>query len=309
MSTTLDFDSFYNDTLLPSMDSLKEECRQSDSWGITALVSLLLAVGVLILLGTGSIHTDSLLPLIFFPVVLLIVSLYFYTKSKDNFTEDYKKLVIKKMVEYVDPSFTYNSGGTVSAQEYVNSSLVRYRYAYSTGEDYIEGVYNNVSFHCSDITTETDQDKKIFNGLFLVAKINEAYACGTYIWTKGFEQLPASLMDEYYRLLPMPEVYDVTIDDADFKKYFRVCSTYSAEATGILDSSRRNGMMNLIEYMNRPIGISFVMGYCYVAVPFEEDILDAGDYYPDEKEVLKAHFAILTLIPKILEELKLFDLQ
>lgn len=61
--------------------------------------------------------------------------------------------------------------------------------------------------------------------------------------------------------------------------------------------------------MNRPVGISFVMGYCYIAIPFDEDMFDAGNYYADDKDILKRHFATIALIPAIINDLRLFDLQ
>lgn len=51
------------------------------------------------------------------------------------------------------------------------------------------------------------------------------------------------------------------------------------------------------------------MGYCYIAIPFDEDLFDAGDYYADDKDVLRRHFATIALIPAIINDLRLFDLQ
>lgn len=309
MEPSLDFENFYSNVLLPSMEGLKKQDNASESWGYKAIAAIIIAIIIGILIHIDILPTSLIGFVAVATIIFVMIAVFMYTEEKDRFTDNYKKLVIQKMVEHINPSFVYKPNKSVTAQEYVNSSLVRARYASFTGEDYIEGVYNGVSFHCSEVTTLTDREKNIFNGLFMVVKINDVYQCGTYAWTKGFEQLPASMMDQYYRLIPMAEVYDVNTGDAAFHHYYRVCTTYSGEALSILNNAVRAGMVKLIEYMNRPVGVSFVMGYCYIAIPFDEDMFDAGNYYADDKDILKRHFATIALIPAIINDLRLFDLQ
>lgn len=298
------FDAFY-EQLLPSLDGLKKECREADSWGIAALLAAVFGFGAFLSYYGEIISGDVTVMLLFLFAIIFVLSIYFYAKTNDSFTGDYKTQVIQQIIDYTYPGFVYTPDTYISEQEYVYSSASRYRHSYFSGEDYITGEYNGVDFRCSEISAQDDRRYTIFSGLFFVAPINPQYSACTYLWIQGFEQLAVSVMDEHYRLLTMPDVTDVGFNDKDFDYYFRTCSTDPLEATAILTTSMRVNLVKFVKEINRPVHISFVMGNCYIAIPFAEDLLEVGAYAVTEKSTIQKHYDIISLIPLMIDILQL----
>lgn len=302
-----DYDVFFEKKLTPLLKRLKSECRIADSWGIAIIVAILLLFGSIIAVQADYVKDNGGL-LITFCIIFLIVSVYQYTEHNDDFTDDFKTSLIKEIISHVNPGMIYKPDTSISQGEYVTSSLLRYRYNNFDGSDYIEGKYKDVSFHCSQVLTQSDDDI-IFKGLFFVAGINSRFSACTYMWDKEAVQLATSIADEAYRLLPMPYVADVPVTDTPFSKYFRVCSTDTYEATKILTTISPNKIIELTQLIQRPMNISFVLGNCYVAIPFTVDIFGPDVYVPGDKEETKKYFNSVNLIFQIIDYLELSKLQ
>lgn len=310
-----DYDNFFDTKLMPLLEQLKSESQTANAWGISIIIS-----GIAGFASFFAVQADHLKysggTLITFFIILLIISVYQYARYTDRFTDDFKSTLIKEIICHVQPDVLYKPDNSISQTEYVTSSLIRYRYAYFEGSDYIEGNFNNVSFHCSQVHTQTDdggarsiEQPTIFKGLFLVAKINSRFSGCSYAWDYNAIQLGASIMDEAYRLLPMPDVMNVHLNDLQFDKRFQVCSTDPYEATEILQTISTSKILSLLEQIQRPFNFSFVLGNCYVAIPFEDDIFGPTVNVPGDKEETKLYFNSVNLIFKIIEQLELDKLQ
>jgi len=311
MDEIKDFDSLYTDTLLPLANKLKSEAKQTFAWKVIGIICPIL---IFILFFSLDIINKSFAGYsILFLVVLFIFCIYKYSDKKDSFTDDYKATVIKQIITYINPKFTYLPDKSISKNDYIASSLIRYIFTYFNGGDFIEGTYKNVYFHFSAIRTLADRAADaeddaftIFKGFFIITNVN-CSGC-TYIWRRNAAQLPSSVIDEYARLLPMPSVDDVSFDDAEFNKYFRVCSNYAAEAIAILTPERRNDMIKLGKYLDKPISFSFVRGNCYTAIPTIENVLRPYAFDPSDKNEIKNDFDTINLIPTVIDYLKLNEL-
>ena len=121
-------------------------------------------------------------------------------------------------------------------------------------------------------------------------------------------QLPGKLIYLYNHLLPVPPVGDVSFDDDEFNKYFRVCSNYAAEAIAILTPERRSDMLRLTKYLDKPISFSFVRGNCYTAIPTIENVLRPYAFDPADKNEIKDDFDTINLIPTVIDYLKLYKI-
>jgi hypothetical protein len=109
--------------------------------------------------------------------------------------------------------------------------------------------------------------------------------------------------------MPMPAVRDINFGDPYFHENFRVCSTNPAQAVSILTAQMRENIIELTISYNRAIGISFVKGWCYVAVPYRNDLLEPGLYEPGEMEEIKKFFETVKQIPIVISRLQLDTLQ
>lgn len=300
----ISFDSFFESTLSPILKKSKMQCRLADAWGIGIIVS-----AIMIFVG-GMLLDSGFVSLFFF--VFVFISIYQYTQYNDRFEADFKNDFIKAIIDEVSPGTSYQPYASITPSEYVSSSLYRYRYDYFDGTDLVEGVYDTVSFRSGYLHTECDFGRRrqdIFRGLFFNGQISEQYTAGTYLWPRGAEQLAESIIDEAYRLLPMPYVDDVAISDPYFERFFRICSTNVYEASMILDNLSITKIAGLIERLNRPVSISFVAGRCYVAIAFDRDLFGPGDMIPGDKTETKKYVDAVNLIFEIIEVLGLKNFQ
>ncbi|MEO6453369.1 MAG: DUF3137 domain-containing protein [Ginsengibacter sp.] len=299
-----DFESLYALKLAPLMTSLKQEGDSTDKWGIIALLSFVAAIVIgFFALEFHYSHVGFLFSIL---ISVAIVATYKYSKKNDKYIDDYKASVIKEIIAHLYPDIIYKPDESISQHEYKTSSLFRAYYDYFDGDDYIEGVVNNVSFHCSQLHTQFENMKTIFKGLFFVVKINSAFTGGTYVWARGEEQLPATMMDEY-RLMPIPRIRDLYIDK-DFAKYYRVCTTYESQALTILTPAMRQRMIMLTHESGRLMAFSFVAGNCYFAIPAGNDLLEPPDTEPGDKEEVKKYYYTIQLIIGIINQLHLEEL-
>jgi len=312
MEAVKDFDTFYSIKIAPLLDQLSAEKKQSSSFTVRVVICILLTIASFItnlkgLLGpAGTIITVALFAI----TVYMIVKA---TRSSDKFIDDFKRSVIAEVIHYLQPDLVYKPDEVVPEREYRQSGLYRRRYDYYYGDDYIEGVYKGIQFHCSEIQTtylggRRNTEITIFKGLFFTAKINAGYKGGTYVWIKDEEQFGDSIADERYHLLNFPEVFDMKMHDDIFDKYFFVCSTNPLEARKILDADMMRRLLEFRKQIKRKVVISFVMGRCYVAIPIEEDLLEPSDTL-DDKEAVKKYFFTVLLILSIINQLPMDKLQ
>jgi hypothetical protein len=307
------FENFYAEKIKPSLPQLREECRQMDVWHIVGIASAIF--GFLSFLGyQAEVLTGVWASWLFiFFAAGVVFSVYKYTQRNDRFTVDFKKAIIKTIIDDVSPGLVYKPDETVTSREYKTSGLYRYRYDYFDGDDYMEGVIKNVSFHCSELHVQSDyalnQQMTVFKGLFFVVKINERFTGGTYVWPRHRAQLATSRMDEGYRLLPMPRVTNVYSGDAAFDEQFRVCSTWSGQAMEILNPEIRNNILNIGRSMKIALSFSFVAGRCFIGVPLTDNLLEPTDFDPGDKEEIRKYFITIQLIVNIIGQSGLLILQ
>ena len=307
--------SFYSEKIAPSLPQLREECKQADVWRFLGVAAALAGFGSFIGYYTGSFSGTLAAWLFVLFAILVVVSVYKYTQRNDRFTSDFKAAIIKKIIDHVYPGLVYKPDECITTQEYKTSSLYRYRFDYFDGDDYIEGVIGNVPFHCSELHTECDfagnRQITIFKGMFFVATINSRFSGGTYVWPRNTPQLQlaTSIMDEDYRLLPMPRVVDVHFNDPGFTEYFRVCSTWPSQANEILTAEMRSNLLNIGKAAKLPVSFSFAAGKCFIGVPFAEDLLEPTDYDPGDKEEIRKYFTSIGFITDTIKQLGLSALQ
>jgi hypothetical protein len=307
------FEKFYTEKIEPSLPQLRAECRQADTWGMVGIIAAISGIAVFITYLAGALSGNQAWWLWFFCAVMLVLSVYKYTQRNDRFTADFKAVVIKKIIDEVCPGLVYKPGETITTREYKTSSLYRYRYDYFDGDDLIEGVINNISFRCAELHTQSDyagnKQVTVFKGLFFVAKINSRFTGGTYVWPRNSAQLPTSMMDSAYRLLPMPRIVDIRFHDAEFDQQFRVCSTWPSQAHEILTPENRSRLLHISKTMNIPMSVSFAAGKCFIGIPIAADLLEPTEYDPGDKEEIRKYFITIQMITNIISQSGLSALQ
>jgi len=304
MDKAKDFEDFYTNRLQPFISELKLKSDEAAKWRMAAIAFTILAIFCFILQQSS---------LAVFFIILIIISIYYYFKKNEAFIDNYKATIINEIINFINPGLVYKPNNYISSKEYKASGHYRYIYGIYDGDDYIEGSYKNIKFHSSEIETlferrnvpmQYEKGRTIFKGLFFVATINK-FQGGTYIWTKGEEQLPTSIMDEHYRFFQLPRIYKIQVADAEFSKYFSVYSTYPTEAEILLDQEMIQRMVSFKKQIGKEVRYSVVAGKFYVSIPIEEELLEPAINTLDDREKIKKYFYTVLLMLSIINQLRL----
>ncbi len=306
MDEIKNFEDFYKLKIQPSLDELDNDESAASNWkrftwftGAGTFASFLMYYTRLLPIG----HILAIAMLI-----MCIIGVYFSAKYSDRYIDDFKEKIIGPIITYIYPSAVYKPMGFISKKEYKASGLYRRRFTHFDGDDYWESVYNGLSFHCSEVKSWIEDAagvNYIFKGLFFCARINNSFTGGTYLWTKGNSQLPASMADERYRLFPLPHVQRVNTGHASFDKHYSVYTSNTDEASLILSYHMMDHILLIKEKLERDIVFSFVAGKCYIAVPFEENLLEPPKKGLRDKEEIKNYFLTILLVFNIINRLEL----
>lgn len=306
MERVEDFESFYSIKIQPYLDELDIDESAASNWkkftiftGVGAFGSFFLYY--LKLLPIGHILAAAM-------IIMCIVGVYFYTRYADRYIDDFKEKVIGQIITYIYPSAVYKPMGFISKKEYKASGLYRRKFTHFDGDDYWESVYNGVAFHCSEIKSwyeDAGGVHQIFKGLFFIAKLNRAFTGGTYIWVKGKVQLPVSIAEEHYRMFPLPHVQKMKVNHENFSRHYSVYTTNIYEASAILSYEMMDHMQLIREKLRKDIVFSFVAGRCYIAVPFDENLLEPSKKGVRDKEAIKDYFYSILLVFNIIKTLEL----
>jgi hypothetical protein len=306
-----DFETFYSLKLQALLKDLKKQGKTAGSWGVIAIVTGVFAILFFIGNISGYLQTPGIIAGAF--TLLCVVSIYLYTTKKDWYVDNYKEKVIREIISYLHPGIFYTPSKFISSKDYKASGLFRHRYDYYDGDDYLQGVYKNVSFHCSELHTQYDRtvgpmanyETTIFKGLFFVADLNVNFWGNTYIWKRGEEQTGVSIAEKHYRYMPLPQVHKLKSDNTDFDKNFSIYSTNPNEAKAILNMEMTDRIVKFKTQIKRDMVFSFVGGKFYAAISFDEDLLEPSVTNADDKEQIKQFFFTVLLILSIINQLHL----
>ena len=307
METVNDFDTFYSLKLLPYLEKLKQQRSGMHNWKMLGILS---AVGVFLFFVSFQTQmlSDSLV-IVFFFFIVLVISIYFYSRRSDQYLDNFKEKVIGQIITALNPTAVYKPMGFVSQKEYKASGLFRRKYTQFDGDDYWEGVYKNVPFHCSEIETKYEDSlgavQPIFKGLFFSARLRGSFKGGTYVWNRGEEQLPVSVTDKQHRIVQLPDLRRFDMGNSAFHQQFSVYGLDAGEAAYIIDQPMMQHMLRLKAKLQRKIVFSFVAGRCYVAVPIDENLLEPNPVDITDKETIKTYFFTILLVFSIINELEL----
>jgi hypothetical protein len=307
MEEIKDFETFYTIKIAPNLAEFKQAENVMKQWKYAAIISAVVFIPAVFASVTG---TSGLSSIWILSGAVLAVSTFNFYKKGNSFVDDYKEKVIKTIIEYLNPGLEYKPELIIPEKEYRQSGLYRRNYDYYNGDDLIKGIYDGVSFHCSELHTQYDSGAPynrittIFKGLFFAASVNAGYNCGTYVWLKNNEQLGVSIADEAYRLIAFPDTRHIYTGNSLFDSVYSVYTTNSSQAVSILNAELINNLLNFRNQVKRNIVFSVVMGKCYVAIPVQEDLFEVPEDLEDKEEIKKCFFAVL-LVLSIIKQLNL----
>lgn len=202
-------------------------------FGILFLISvpLFLLLGGFLLekIGNGS-------GVVFSGIICFCISfsgLYYYVKSSSTYKENFKKNVIKNLLEYINPYLKYNPEGDQSiAVDYKNANFNNEEFSNIIIDDYISGKDNNdVKVEMANILVRNNKNEDIYEGIFSVTKIN-AFLKDEVKITKN-------------KFIINKDINNVLMDSQEFEKYFDVSSNSEILAMQVLT---HDIMMDLVDF-------------------------------------------------------------
>lgn len=301
----LDFDSFYSEKLLPLLEKLEPASNDASKWKVVGIAALFISIACFII-------SQSVLAILF--ILLLIVSIFKFFRMKEVFVYNYKEAIIKEILDCVNPGAVYNPSQMVSQKDYEFSGLYPRHFEEYSGEDWINGIYKEVTYFCSEVETvrfggrHNGSRIRIFKGLFFIAPINYKYGA-TYVWPANEVQLPVTIADYHFeRYLPLPDIAPIDMNNAEFENYYAVYSSDSLAARTIINVEMMNRMIHFRNQIDRDVRFSFVNGYCFVSIAMKENLFEPSISDPFDKEKIKEYFFSILLILSIINQLDLKSL-
>ena len=299
-----DFETFYQLKVAPYIEDLKLQGSETSGWGIGGIFCMVLAAISFILGETG---------IAFFFVGGIVLSIYKYSKNKERFVVNYKETIITEIIKYLNPEMVYTPKKFMSSMDYDRSGLYRRAYDSFNGDDYIQGVYKNVRFYCSELETgfqvsvQDPHNVRIFKGLFFAVPLKFRFTSATYIWPKEEEQFENPLDAEPHQLLPLlsPSLYQLNAGIPRFDNNFSIFSTNANDAASLVDPDLMERLVSFKKQIERDVRLSFVNSILYVSINMEEEMFEPSSSNPGDKEKIKDYFFNVLLILSIVNQLNL----
>ena len=235
-----------------------------------------------------------------------------FLKRKKELKDKYKQEIIKEMVNFIDPSLTYNSTSFISQHEFSNSKIFirnidRYR-----GDDLVVGNLGKTEVQFSELNAQyetTDKDGRsryvsIFNGIFFIADFHKDFVGETIVLPDRAEKLFGKLGTIFQKMnISRPDL--VKLENPDFEKAFVVYGTDQVEARYILTPALMERIMDFQKKSGK-IYLSFLHSKVYIAISlsknlFEPPLLRSMLNY----KLVEDYFKYLMLIVNIVEDLDL----
>ena len=299
-----DFETFYKLKVAPFIEDLKLQGSETSGWNIGGIFCMILAAISFIMGETG---------IAFFFVGCIIFAIYKHTRHKERFVINYKETIIAGIIKYLNPDMIYTPQKFMSSMDYDKSGLYRRTYDFFNGDDYMQGVYKNVRFYCSELETTYQRGTRasgtvrIFKGLFFAVPLKTRFSSATYIWPVDDAQFGDTLAAEPYQLLPLQSatLYQMNAGIPGFDANFSIFSTNANDAASLVDPELMECLLSFKKQIERDIRVSFVNSVLYISINMDEEMFQPSAANPGDKEKIKSYFFNVLLILSIINQLKL----
>ncbi|PCH93306.1 MAG: hypothetical protein COB85_07305 [Bacteroidetes bacterium] len=296
MSELEDFKKFYEEKLIPHLSDLEVE-RKKIYVGLIAFMILFFSIVFSSVYYLGGFHNFSLsdhsnkdflislLLLVFWAMVGVLVYKKLFETRLNDIRGKFKRSVIVKIVEYVDPSLAYNEDKLISQHEYDESKIFPVKAHRFRGEDYIVGSDGSTSYKFSELHSryimKDHRGRKlfitIFHGLFFIANLQKEFKGETIILPDTAHKLFGSFGDFVQKHNIFRDKV-IKVDNADFSKEFVVYGNNEEESASILTDSLMNRITDFKKKSGHNVHISFVGSKINVAISLTQDLFEPPIY-------------------------------
>lgn len=276
MKSAEELQQYYQQEIVPHLAALevlrKQQLRRVRFMWIAGFVSLLL----------GFITMIPMLILVFLLISLLLYFFIFgFKRSRSDFKSEYKKIVIGKLMQFINPDLAFTPNLFITQNKYDISKIFLSNPDIYSGEDLVVGKIEKTQVEFCELHTQDRQtDHKgrthyvtIFKGLFFIADFNKHFNGQTYVLSDFGERFLGffgKLMQNIN--VGRPDV--VRLENPEFEKIFVVYSSDEVEARYILSTSFMERLVAFRKKMNSSVQLSFVGSNIYMAIPMKQNLFE-----------------------------------
>lgn len=249
-------------------------------------------------------------------IIGLIVGFIIYTlvgSKTSAYKLDFKIKVIGAALKQLDDSLQINPQSGISQRDFVESCLFsdipdRYK-----TEDLVYGKIGKTQIHFAEVhaeyktETQTKNGRRtewhdIFKGIIFCADFNKNFHGLTRVRPKGF----GGAFGKWISQNVLGNKRIVELENVDFDRMFITESGDQIEARYILTPSLMEKLLELNQYANSTISVSFIWSNVYIAFPLNHNYFEAPIFKSLlNADVLDKDLNMLRLMRHIVEELDL----
>ena len=324
MSELESFRKFYDEKLIPHLSDLEVE-RKKIYVGLTIFMMVFFTIVFSSVYYLGGFHDFSLsdhsnkdflislLLLVFWAMMGVLAYKKLFEKRLEDIRGKFKRSVIVKIVEFVDPQLSYHEDKLISQHEYDDSKIFPINAHRFRGEDYVVGSDGNISYKFSELHSryimKDHRGRKlfmtIFHGLFFIADMHREFKGETIILPDTAHKLFGPFGDFVQKHNIFRDKV-IKVDNAEFDKEFVVYSNNVEESTSLLTTPLMDRITEFKKKSGHDVHISFIGSKVNVAISLTQDLFEPPIFGSMlDFEAIYENCRYLRLVTGIVEDLDL----
>ncbi|MDD3374676.1 MAG: DUF3137 domain-containing protein [Candidatus Omnitrophica bacterium] len=319
MRTLLELAQFYDEKLFPGILVLEEK-RKEVATLVYAYSFIIFLIGALVFFfslkipgsdsGIHGHYVDFRIPGTI--IAATFSGMYFvYRLLTRSYVSDFKDVVIKQIVNFMDDSLVYQKDGFIRESEFKSSEIFNHSINEYKGDDLIQGTIGKTKIKFSELCAKyvtqgkNRSERIIFKGLFFIADFNKDFCKKTFVLPDRVESMLGGLGTIFQKMnISRPPL--VKLEDPEFEKLFSVYSDDPIESRYILSTSLMQRIVSFKKKSKREIYLSFIRSNVYIAIWYKRNLFEPKvfttmlDFAP-----IQEYFEDLELAIKIVDDLNL----
>ncbi|MDQ8003696.1 MAG: DUF3137 domain-containing protein [Pedobacter sp.] len=266
----------------------------------------LMCLGMILTVIFFSLHLFGIGLTLFFlcPFVGFVILLLVDDKEK-QYKLDFKQNVIANIVEGDDSNLQIDPNSGIGPRDFVESFLFSKKPDLYKTEDLVYGQIGKTTVHFAEVGAQFVYEgnaNQIFNGILFCASFNKHFGGLTLVRPRPYTNSLSRWINQ--NLLTNNKVVD--LENADFNRIFFTQASDQVEARYILTPSLMEKLLELNQYANSTISISFIWSNVYIAFPLNHNYFEAPIFKSLlNADVLEKDLNMLRLMRHVVEELDL----
>jgi len=271
-------------------------------------------------IGAACLLVGFLFGLIEVGVVLVIIGLItgfimlgLVSGKTNQYKLEFKYKVIGAALKHLGENLQINPQSGISERDFIDSCLFSQTPDRYQTEDLVYGKIDKTQIHFAEVhaeyktETQTKNGKQtqwhdIFKGIIFCADFNKNFNSLTVVRPKGF----AGAFGKWISQNILGNNRIVELENVNFDKMFSTESGDQVEARYILTPSLMEKLLELNQYANSTISISFIWSNVYIAFPLNHNYFEAPIFKSLlNADVLEKDLNMLRLMRNVVEELDL----